>query len=398
MTKNIVVCCDGTAGEYGLRKSNVVRLYAALSRDTRTQLAFYDPGVGTLTAPPRLGAPLRLLKAGLGLAFGYGLMKNVRDAYRFLMQTYQTGDRIFLFGFSRGAYAARTLAAVLHKCGLLSPHNDNLLPYVLKVYEHTPTGRVSNGFRKTFAQKVRVHFLGVWDTVSSIGWIYDPMTLPYTAQNPSIDVVRHAVSIHERRCFYRQNLWSTSPGQDVREVWFAGNHRDIGGSYPESESGLSQLCLKWMLDEARQHGLLLDEKKLAKLLPTRLPRDPEQPTVPDAGGPIHDSLQKATWWIPELMPRLYRDPRDGYRRKLRIPLGEWRHIPEDVAIHASVFRGAGKAAQNLPQRYAVEPEQEPEPTLPEQGPHTPGSGSPSPGSDKLVNETPQPGTRGRGTR
>jgi uncharacterized protein (DUF2235 family) len=355
MPKNIVVCCEGTAGEYGLRKSNVVRLYAALSRDTHTQLAFYDPGVGTLTGPPRISAPLGLLQAGLGLAFGRGLMTNVRDAYRYLMQTYRTGDRIFLFGFSRGAYAVRALAGVLHKCGLLEPHNDNLLPYVMKIYEHTRTGRVSNGFRKTFAQKVRVHFLGVWDTVSSIGWIYNPVTLPYTAENPSIDVVRHAVSIHERRCFYRQNLWTPAPGQDVREVWFAGNHRDVGGSYPDHESGLSQLCLKWMLAEASQHGLLLDEKSLTKLLPSQPPRRPDDPSVPDAGGPIHDSLQSPYWWIPELVPRLYRDPRDGFRRKLRVPLGAWRHIPEDVRIHASVFQRAGKAAQNLPRRYAIEP-------------------------------------------
>lgn len=357
MAKNIVVCCDGTAGEYGLRKSNVVRVYAALSRDTRAQLAYYNPGVGTLKEPPALGAPLRLLKAGLGLAFGYGLLKNVRDAYRFLMQTYEEGDRIFIFGFSRGAYAARALAGVLHKCGVLFPHNDNLLPYVMKVYQHSPTGRVSNGFRKTFARKCRVHFLGLWDTVSSVGWIYDPVTLPYTAQNPSVDIVRHAVSIHERRCFYRQNLWTPSPNQDVREVWFSGNHRDVGGSYPDHESGLSQLCLQWMLREASQHGLLLDPKKLAKLLPKKRPKSADDPTVPDPHGPIHETL-RAAWWIPELLPKLYRDPADGYRRKLRIPLGELRRIPDDVRIHASVLIGAGKDARNLPARYSVESDSE----------------------------------------
>ena len=358
MSRNIVVCCDGTAGEYGLQKSNVVRLYASLSRDTHRQLAFYDPGVGTLTAPPRLGAPLRLIQAGLGLAFGYGLMRNVQDAYRYLMQTYSTGDRIFIFGFSRGAYAARVLAGVLHKCGLLSPHNDNLLPYVFKMYEHTSTGRVSNGFRKTFAQRVRVHFLGVWDTVSSVGWVYNPVTLPYTAENPCVDVVRHAVSIHERRCFYRQNLWTPSAGQDVREVWFAGDHSDVGGSYPERESGLSQLCLQWMLDHARQHGLLLDPERLARLMPERPPRGADDPGVPDAGGPIHDKLQRSGWWwIPELLPRLYRDPNDGFRRKLRIPRGRPRFIPEHVRVHASVLRGSGAGALNLPKQYLVEPEQ-----------------------------------------
>jgi uncharacterized protein (DUF2235 family) len=354
MAKNIVVCCEGTAGEYGLRRSNVARLYAALSRDTQAQLAFYDPGVGTLTAPLSITEPLRMLRTGLGLAFGYGMTRSLRDAYRYLMQTYQTGDRIFLFGFSRGAYTARALAGVLHKCGLLLPNNDNLLPHVLKVYKHQPTGRVSNGFRKTFAQKVRVHFLGLWDTVSSIGWIYDPITLPYTRQNPSVDVVRHAVSIHERRSYYRQNLWTPSPQQDVREVWFAGNHRDVGGSYPDAESGLSQLCLQWMLNEAGAHGLLLDKQRLAKLLPSKPPRDPEDPSVPDANGPIHDTLQRL-WWIPELLPKLYRDEAENYRRKLRIPLGESRRIPDGVRIHASVFEGSGAGARNLPNSYAVEP-------------------------------------------
>lgn len=353
MPKNIVVCCDGTGGEYGLHKSNVVRLYAALTRNTREQLAFYDPGVGALTGPAVLSEPLRMARTALGLGFAYGIGKNIRDAYRYLMQVYEQGDQIYLFGWSRGAYAARALAGMIHKCGLLFPHNDNLIPYAQKVYLHSSTGRVSNGFRKTFAQRCTIRFLGLWDTVSSVGWVYDPMTMPHTAENKSVQVVRHAVSIHERRCYYRQNLWRTSPGQDVKEVWFAGDHSDVGGSYPERESGLSQLSLAWMLREARAHGLLVDETRLAKLLPTRPPKDPDDPIPPDALGPVHDKLRGA-WWLPELLPKLYRDGRDGYRRKLRFPLGEARFIPEGVVLHASVPRGSGANAANLPRNFTLE--------------------------------------------
>lgn len=351
--KNIVVCCDGTAGEYGLYKSNVVRLYSALTRNTREQLAFYDPGVGSLTGPAVISAPVRMVRTALGLGFAFGISKNIRDAYRYLMQTYEPGDKVYIFGFSRGAYTARALAGMLHKCGLLFPHNDNLLPYAMKIYQHSATGRVSNGFRKTFAQKISVHFLGLWDTVSSIGWIYDPITMPYTAENKSVTVVRHAVSIHERRCYYRQNLWRPSVGQDVKEVWFAGNHSDVGGSYPEQESGLSQLALAWMVREAQQHGLLTDPARLAKLLPQRRAKDPDAPIPADENGPIHDKLRGA-WWIPELLPKLYRDSRNGYRRKLRLPLGEQRFIPEGVVLHGSVARGSGKSASNLPRRFTTE--------------------------------------------
>lgn len=356
MPKNIVVCCDGTAGEYGLRKSNVVKLYSVLARDTHQQVAFYDPGVGTATMPAALSAPLVTLRRGLGLAFGYGLTKDLHDAYRYLMQTYETGDRIFIFGFSRGAYTARALAGMLHKCGLLSPHNDNLLPYALKIYKHEPTGRVSNGFRKTFAQRVQVDFLGLWDTVSSIGWIYDPIALPYTAENPSVRVLRHALAIHERRAFYRQNQWRARPGQDVKEVWFSGSHRDVGGAFPEEESGLSQVALRWMLREACAHGLLVDRARMAAVLPKRFPKAPDDPIPEFPRGPVHEALS-GLWWLAEVVPKLYRDPRDGYRRKLKIPMGRPRYIPDGATVHASVLKRATRA-ENLPKNVQVEPDEE----------------------------------------
>ena len=116
MPKNIVVCCDGTGNEYGRHNTNVVKLYEAIVRDA-SQIAFYDPGVGTFSVlGRRLGRPVGII---LGKAFGYGLRQNIEDAYRYLMDRYDPGDRLFLFGFSRGAYTARALAGMLYRCGLL---------------------------------------------------------------------------------------------------------------------------------------------------------------------------------------------------------------------------------------------------------------------------------------
>ena len=124
--RNVVICCDGTGNQYGDRNTNVVKLYAVLDRDPHRQVTFYDPGVGTFSLHPALTTTARAGMRLLGLAFGLGLTKNVIDAYRFLMQHYQEGDRMFLFGFSRGAYTVRAVAAMVHKCGLLHPDNENL--------------------------------------------------------------------------------------------------------------------------------------------------------------------------------------------------------------------------------------------------------------------------------
>jgi uncharacterized protein (DUF2235 family) len=103
-------------------------------------------------------------------------------------------------------------------------------------------------FKYTFSRDCPIHFVGVWDTVSSIGWV-SPIVLP----NPSIKTGRHAVSLDERRCFFDVTLWDKpDPHQDIKQVWFTGVHSDVGGSYPEAQSGLSQLALEWRLVEAME--------------------------------------------------------------------------------------------------------------------------------------------------
>jgi hypothetical protein len=168
--------------------------------------------------------------------------------------------------------------------------------------------------------------------VSSVGWIWDPVKLPYTAQNPDMMNGRHAVSIHERRCYFRNNMWDAPlPSQSLKQVWFAGVHSDIGGSYAEAESGLSKITLEWILCEALQAGLLVDRHKAEQILERILPSSPS-PADPKAEA--HNSLTWF-WWILEFFPHLYDDP-VLKRAKWRIPIGARRFIPEGSVLHATV--------------------------------------------------------------
>ena len=358
--RNIVICCDGTGNEFGDDcNSNVVKLYRALVIDD-SQLGYYHPGVGTMGSPTarnRLEKQWSRLK---GLAFGAGLLGNVADAYRYLMNTYRVGDRVFLFGFSRGAYTARVLGGVVHMYGLLSPGNDGLVPYIIRMFAKrtrrekgtTQTFEVAEEFKRTFSRDCPLHFVGVWDTVSSVGWIYRPVVLPYSGYNPSMIVGRHAISIHERRCFYRQNLWAEGKrGQDIQQVWFAGVHSDVGGSYPERSSGLSKVTLEWMLCEAAKFGLEIDLQKAELVLGRTLAESAGEPQylAPDENADMHRSLH-GLWWLLEFLPHRHYD-RVAEKVKWRIPLGAYRTIPRGAVI----WRGEEHRvdAKRLPEHTTV---------------------------------------------
>lgn len=366
MSKNIIVCCDGTGNEYGDSLTNVFKLYSFCEKRTARQIALYDPGIGTFSAPGALTKPVKVVSKTLGQAFGYGLTKNISDAYRYLMYNYEDGDDVYIFGFSRGAYTARAVAAFLYKCGLLNPYNDNLLNYALKIFKYDMRREIYKGFKHEFSRECRVHFLGVWDTVKSVGWVYDPLTLQYTANNPIVDIARHAISIDERRCQFRQNHIGNKYKKDVKEVWFSGVHSDVGGSYPEEESGLSQIALKWMTDEAMKAGLLVDGERYARVLPHDASvganpvseKDDEFAIYHaplDHNGPIHKSLN-GVWWAAEYSPNMYKDPDDNWKRKLKIPRGEWRVIPEGAVFHSSVEQrmqdDPSYKPPNLPKSYS----------------------------------------------
>ena len=316
-SKNIVICCDGTGNQYGNSNSNVIKLYSVLVRDSE-QTAYYHPGVGTIGSKNALTTAGKVWTTLRGLAFGYGLSENIADAYQFLMHTYCTGDRIFVFGFSRGAYTARALCGMLRLVGLLAPGNEGLIPYALRLYKSASPGfmvriiralfarpnkfGIAHGFGQTFCRACPIHFLGLWDTVSSVGWILDPIglkpgRLPYTFDLENVSVVRHAVSIDERRAFFRQNLVRHVPGRDIKEVWFAGVHSDVGGSYPEAESGLSKISLRWMLREAVASGLKADLTAIKTILGADLAY-----AKPLYSAVKHNSLT-LPWWLGEVWPK-----------------------------------------------------------------------------------------------
>jgi uncharacterized protein (DUF2235 family) len=351
--KNIVVCCDGTGNEFGDSNSNVVKLYQCLVIDA-SQAGYYHPGVGTMGAPNARGWLDKQLSRVGGLAFGNGLLSNLGDAYRYLMDTYEKGDQVYLFGFSRGAYTVRGLAGALHMFGLLNPGNGGLIPYITRMFAQTSrkhrglkdTFDVAEDFKKTFSRDCPVHFMGVWDTVSSVGWISDPLVLPYSARNPSMRIGRQAVSLDERRCYFIQNLWGKPyPDQDIKQVWFAGVHSDVGGSYPAKESGLSKVTLEWMLAEAVAAGLKVDPPNARAVL--------DRDAKPDPAAPKHESLH-GPWWLLEFLPHRYVDMRSGSPVvRHRIPLGRYRLVPEDSAIYEEEVQRVAK--NRLPQNYTTEP-------------------------------------------
>lgn len=357
--KNIVICCDGTGNEFsGDCNSNVVKLYQTLDMDD-TQVGYYHPGVGTMGSPTARNRVEKAWSRVKGLAFGAGLLGNVADAYRYLMNTYEEGDRVFLFGFSRGAYTARVLGGVIYMCGLLSPGNEGLIPYIIRMFAQRSRkagGRnenfgVAHEFKQTFSRECPLHFVGVWDTVSSVGWIYRPVVLPFSGYNPIIRTGRHAVSIHERRCFFRQNLWSARIGtQDIEQIWFAGVHSDVGGSYTEETSGLSKVTLEWMLGEAAIRGLKINLNKANIVLGKAEQKGDDAPHVqPNEDADMHESLH-GWWWLLEWLPHRYYDAASD-REGWRIPLGAYRRIPSGSLI----LKGAEKRAHKgqLPKNYTL---------------------------------------------
>ena len=318
--KNIVICCDGTGNEYGRNNTNVVKLYQHVIRDSE-QIAFYDPGVGTFSFLGReVGRRVGIM---LGRAFGAGLQQNVEDAYRYLMDRYESGDRLFLFGFSRGAFTVRALAGMLHKCGLLQKGSNNLIPYASKIYNRRGNEDVAAGFKRTYSHECKPYVIGVWDTVGAMGWFWGKKFFD-TYLNEDVTYGYQAISIDERRRHFPVSLWNESrrnEGQTIEQVWFPGFHSDVGGSH--ADAGLSDITLKWMLENALERGLRLRDGWTECL-------------APDPLGEIHES-RRGMWrlWPPAV-----------------------RRIPESAKIHASVLRRMDSPANlyrpsNLPYKYLV---------------------------------------------
>jgi uncharacterized protein (DUF2235 family) len=321
--KNIVICCDGTGNEYCENNTNVVETYSVCKK-TPGQVVFYDPGIGTGSWEYTDGKePGEFNLTSLAdQATGKGLQNNVNDAYGFLMETYEAGDKIFLFGFSRGAFTVRSLAGMLYKVGLLSADNDNLIPYAAKLYNIEGNIEMAHGFRDTFSRKCPVHFIGVWDTVSSLA-MNAGVRWHSGSLNPEVSNGFHAVAIDEKRKDFPPSLWlddpaDLSPGQTVEQVWFAGVHADVGGWYHDRD--LANNSLQWMLRNAKAKGLKIDQAALDEY-------------IANPHGKLHNS--RTGIWLAR-----------GTHKRI-IPLG--------AKVHSSVFRRRKNASAKYKPKNLLTP-------------------------------------------
>ncbi|KAF8158001.1 hypothetical protein B0H34DRAFT_674491 [Crassisporium funariophilum] len=214
--RTLVLCFDGTSNEFDADNTNVVKLFALLKKDdSEEQLCYYQmvnltknvqAGVGTWFEPGVVSPIFEWGAKILDLAFAWYLDAHVMDGYKFLMQNYRSGDKICIFGFSRGAYTARALAGLLYKVGLLPRDNEAQVPFAYKMYKRVDADglKLCAGFKQTYCQKVGIDFMGVWETVSSVGVIMG-RTLPFTNSNSSIKTFRHALALDEHRAKFRPN-------------------------------------------------------------------------------------------------------------------------------------------------------------------------------------------------
>jgi len=308
MSKNIVVCYDGTNAEYRRHNTNVVKTFEAIVRNDK-QVAFYDPGVGTFSFFGRRFG--RLVGAGLGMGFGYGIRQNIEDGYEYLMDTFEPEDRLFIFGFSRGAYTARALAGMIHQFGVLQKGSKNLIPYVSKMYFKKDKKKdfgIIEGFQKTFSNVRKPHFIGIWDTVGALGPNLSKR-FPDLKLNPDIKYGFQAISIDEKRRPYKIVLWdesSKAAKQVIEQVWFAGVHSEVGGGCSKDNCALSDIPFAWMMDKATGSGLMLKEGWRKNL---------NQDNGKSAS--MHDSCKFLPWVI------------FGMRKK--------RELPDGAMVHQSVI-------------------------------------------------------------
>lgn len=314
MARNICIFSDGT-GQGGSVKSatntNVFRLYSAaqLADPLKTrQVCSYDPGLGWRKGDDADRSWWRRLQDKVSQLTGLGISQNIKDCYDAMIQEYTPGDRIFLFGFSRGAYTVRSLGGVLKHCGVprhgpggLLPKGDETIRKALveeaveQVYklDGSADDRLKRGqrFRDDYgSDRTPPYFIGVWDTVRALGLpgTGDIFHWRHEFHDATLDAgvfrARQALAIDEARDVYAPHLWDEADGtapDRIRQIWFSGAHSDVGGGY--AEHGLADLTLDWMVQEATvlPNPLLVDRAALA-LRPDPLARQ-------------HDELITSRW-------------------------------------------------------------------------------------------------------
>ncbi len=275
--RQLIICCDGTNNNLTgrINDTNVTQLCELLEPDTQNQLLYYDPGVGNSGTFPGATWTERFKQKWerlSSLAFGSGIYDNIAEAYRFLMRNWQPGDDIFLFGFSRGAFTARSLGGMIATFGILRPDMEAMVPTLLHVYFlkrdtekqkrrfEAVKHQVSELFASSAAREAPVWFVGVWDTVESVGapvFFSKEISAKATIVGKRFNHVRQALALDEYRyTFAPRAYWIeqgydyAAQGQSIAQEWFSGGHCDVGGGYANAHAGLSQQALLWMVDEA----------------------------------------------------------------------------------------------------------------------------------------------------
>ncbi len=327
--KRLVVCCDGTwKAESSSTVSNIVKIAQTVCVSAPGPHGAVIPQWVSYVSGP--GARGFLTDRMVGGAFGLGLEANLSSAYWHLALNWEPGDEIYLFGFSRGAFTARSLAGLISRIGLLTPAAmiDGRYPDALALYRQPPPvdGSTPPSWERFRAEHcrhpARIDFLGVFDTVGALG-VPGLTALRHRFHDvrlsPNVHRARQALAIDERRRAFEPCLWEVPVEPEVKyrrdvarvkQVWFAGVHTDIGGGYPEC--GLSDLTLRWMVREAADAGLVFDRDRLDTLA-RRCPRTPEVHLT------RHDSLRPAYRALNLL--RTLRAPRSE-----RFHLDSWRRL------------------------------------------------------------------------
>jgi len=303
--KRIAIFADGTWNSPEQdHPTNVLQMARAIRPKVgkTTQVAFYDWGVGSDG------------KKFSGGITGNGIDKNIMDCYRFLVHNFEAGDKLYFFGFSRGAYTVRSLAGLIRNCGLLRRDQAHRIPQAFELYRQrtarsAPGGTTACNFRQQYAvaDLTEIEFLGVWDTVGALG-----VPVPFwgtlgesrylfhdTSPSRIIRHARHALAIDEDREDFEATLWENKDGIDLMQVWFPGVHSDVGGGYPDR--GLSHCASQWIVQEAHRFGLRLEPYYVDSLQPDPLARQHNErrgiyrarrPFARQIVGPLHRSVKQ----------------------------------------------------------------------------------------------------------
>ncbi|MGQ0812804.1 MAG: DUF2235 domain-containing protein [Nitrospiraceae bacterium] len=262
MKKRLVVLYDGTWNTRDDR-TNVARMaqvIAKAGKDGIPQHQFYDAGVGT-----------KWYERIRGGAFGFGLSKNIQQGYRWLCTQWTEEAELFVFGFSRGAYTARSFVGLIRKCGVLHTPTDELVEQAYEIYRNKdahPDGQEATAFRIAHSREIRVKFIGVWDTVGSLGIPITGIPIPFgrdyyqwhdTALSKIVDYAYHALALDENRKDYEATVWTEHKPEnvEVEQRWFIGAHANVGGGYTYDR--LHNIPQRWLQDKAQRCGLALTE-------------------------------------------------------------------------------------------------------------------------------------------